>query len=81
MCPLKEKVNRNKIIVALHICGFNQRVIADFVKSDRRNVQFFIKKYTKKYFDEVIKAMGQTILKEEYKKKENNNKGRVQKTI
>ena len=50
---LPEKVLRNKVIVALYICGFSQRQISKIVKSHKRNVQHFIKKYTPRYWQEL----------------------------
>mgnify|MGYP001558063500 CR=1 FL=1 len=51
---LPEKVLRNKVVVALYLCGFSQRQIASVVKSHKRNVQLFIAKYTPRYKEEIL---------------------------
>lgn len=61
--PLPEKVNRNKAVVALNICGFSQRVIAELLGDDRRNVQMFIQKYTPRYGGEIMFNISQYITK------------------
>lgn len=48
----KENVERNKIIVALNICGFSQWQISRAINMNRRNLQKFLKKYRPKYLRE-----------------------------
>ena len=57
--PLKEKILRNRVVVALYICGFSQREIATAVGSDKRNVQMFIKKYFPRYGKEIYEKIKQ----------------------
>ncbi len=58
---LPEKVLRNKAVVALHLCGFNQREIGDLLGSDKRNIQLFIKKYTPRYAEEIISRLAKKL--------------------
>ena len=51
---LPEKVLRNKVVVALYLCGFSQRQISRIVKSHKRNVQLFIAKYAPIYAKEIM---------------------------
>ena len=50
---LAEKVERNKAIIALYICGFSQWAISRLLHTDRWNVQKFIRKYKSKYLREM----------------------------
>ena len=59
--PIKEKVNRNKAVICLHLCGFNQREIGELLGSDKRNVQLFIKKYKPRYAEEIINRIAKMI--------------------
>ncbi len=52
--PLPEKISRNQAVIALYICGFSQREIANLLGADKRNVQLFIRKYTPRYLEEIL---------------------------
>ena len=51
---LPEKVLRNKVIVALYLCGFSQRQISRITGSHKRNIQHFLAKYTSRYQKEIL---------------------------
>ncbi len=73
--PLPQKTNRNKAVIALHLCGFNHREIGELLGSDRRNIQLFCRKYMPRYFEEIInrliKKLTSMVLKPTKLKKEN----------
>lgn len=72
---LKEKTERNQAIVALYLCGFSQYAIGRLLKVDRRNVVFFVRKYTPKYLETIleqeVKVISNKILKKNGRPKTN----------
>jgi len=58
---LEEKVLRNKACVSLHICGFSLSEIGDLLELDRRNVQFYVKKYKPRYLHSIMEKLAKNL--------------------